>query len=79
MTYNLFEEVVLLKDISGKGLKKGDVATIVEHHPVTDSEDGYTLEVFNALGDTIDIITVSESAITPLTEKEIFSVRSLAV
>ena len=79
MTYNLFEEVVLLKDISEKGLKKDDVATIVEHHPVTDGEDGYTLEVFNALGDTVAVITVSESAITPLTEKEIFSVRSLAV
>ena len=79
MTYDLFEEVVLLKDISEKGLKKDDVATIVEHHPVTDGEDGYTLEVFNALGDTVAVITVSESAITPLTEKEIFSVRSLAV
>ena len=79
MTYDLFEEVVLLKDISEKGLKKDDVATIVEHHPVTDGEDGYTLEVFNALGDTVAVITVSESAITPLSEKEIFSVRSLAV
>ncbi len=79
MTYNLFEEVVLLNDISEKGLKKGDVATIVDHHPVTEGEDGYTLEVFNALGDTVAVITVSESAITPLTEKEIFSVRSLAV
>lgn len=79
MTYDLFEEVVLLKDISEKGLKKGDVATIVEHHPVADGEDGYTLEVFNALGNTIAVITVSESAITPLTDKEISSVRSLAV
>ncbi|MBI2470262.1 MAG: DUF4926 domain-containing protein [Planctomycetes bacterium] len=79
MAYNLFEEVVLLKDISEKGLKKGDVATIVEHHPVADGEDGYTLEVFNALGDTIAVITVPESAIAPLTESEIFSVRSLAI
>ena len=79
MTYQLFEEVVLLKDIAEKGLKKGDVATIVEHHPVADSEDGYTLEVFNVLGDTIAVITVPESAIAPLTQDEIFSVRSLAV
>lgn len=77
MTYNLFEEVVLLKDLPEKGLKKDDVATIVEHHPVADGKDGYSLEVFNALGDTIAVITVSESAIEPLTEKEIFSVRSL--
>ncbi|OHB97029.1 MAG: DUF4926 domain-containing protein, partial [Planctomycetes bacterium RIFCSPHIGHO2_12_39_6] len=58
MIYNLFEEVVLLKDISEKGLKKGDVATIVEHHPVAGGEDGYTLEVFNTLGNTIAVITV---------------------
>jgi hypothetical protein len=79
MTYRLFEEVVLLENIAEKGLKKGDVATIVEHHPVTDGEDGYSLEVFNALGNTIAVITVSESAIEPLTENEIFSVRSLAM
>ena len=60
-----------------KGLVKGDVATIVEHHPVADGEDGYSLEVFNALGGTIAVIAVSESTIEPLAENEIFSVRAL--
>jgi hypothetical protein len=78
MTYKLFEEVVLTKDIPKRGLKKGDVATIVEHHSVSDKEDGYSLELFNALGDTIAVITLPESAIEPLTENKIFSVRSLA-
>jgi len=77
MKYKLFEEIVLNKDIPGKELKKGDVATIVEYHPVTDGEDGYSLEIFNVLGDTIAVITVPESAIEPLTEDEIFSVRPL--
>ena len=79
MTCKLFEEVVLTKDIPEKGLKKGDVATIVEHHPVSGGEDGYSLELFNALGDTIAVITLPESAVEPLTVNEIFSVRSLAV
>ncbi|MFO0793604.1 MAG: hypothetical protein U0586_06025 [Candidatus Brocadiaceae bacterium] len=35
MTYKLFEEVVLLKDIPEKKLEKGDVATIVERPPVS--------------------------------------------
>jgi hypothetical protein len=78
MTYQLFEEVVLLEDITAKGLKRGDVATIVEYHPVAKGEDGYTLEVFNALGDTIAVVTVAVSVIAPLTEDEIFTVRSLA-
>lgn len=78
MTYQLFEEVVLLEDIAEKGLLKGDVATIVEYHPVPDGEDGYSLEVFNVLGDTIAVITLPESALAPLTANEVFSVRALA-
>ena len=78
MRYELFEEVALTRDIPKKGLKKGDIATVVEHHPVPDGEDGYSLEIFNVLGDTIAVITVPESAIEPLTEDEIFSVRSVA-
>lgn len=78
MTYQLFEEVVLLEDVPDKGLLKGDVATIVEHHAVLDGEDGYSLEVFNVLGNTIAVITLPESAIAPLSENEVFSVRALA-
>lgn len=77
MTYKLFEEVVLKKDIPEKKLKRGDVGTVVEHHPVSGGEDGYSLEIFNALGDTISVITIAESAIVPITKDEIFSVRSL--
>jgi len=79
MRYRLFREVVLKKDISAKNLKKGDIATVVEYHPVSGGEDGYSLEVFNALGNTIAVITVEESAIESLTENEVLSVRELAV
>ena len=78
MTYRLFDEVVLTKVVPEKGLQKGDVVTIVEHHAVPDGEDGYSLELFNALGDTIAVITLPESAIAPLSENEVFSVRALA-
>lgn len=78
MKHRLFEEIVLGKDIPEKGLKKGDVATVVEHHPSSGGEDGYSLEVFNALGDTIAVVTVPESLIESLTENEVFSVRSIA-
>lgn len=77
MKYKLFEEIVLNKDIPEKNLKKGDVATIVEHHPVAEGEDGYSLEIFNVLGDTVAVIAVPESTIEPLTKDEVFSVRPL--
>lgn len=79
MKFELFKEVVLVKDISEKGLKKGDVATIVEHHPSDVSEDGYSLEVFNVLGETIAVVTVPESDIEPLNKNGIFNVRSLEI
>ena len=77
MKYKLYTEIVLLKDVPEKGLKKGDIATIVEHHPADALEDGYSLEVFNAIGDTIALLTVSESDIESLKEDEVLSVRSL--
>ncbi|MBF0388835.1 MAG: DUF4926 domain-containing protein [Desulfamplus sp.] len=78
MKYNLFEEIILAKDIPEKKLKKGDVATIVEYYPVSEGEDGYSLEVFNTIGDTLAVITVEESAIEPFIEDAVFCVRSLA-
>ena len=51
MTFKLYEEVVLTKDIPNNALKKGDVATIIEQHLVSDGEVGYSLELFDALGE----------------------------
>jgi hypothetical protein len=53
------------------------VATIVDHHPVAESEDGYSLEVFNAVGETIAVLVVSESQIEPLMSNEVLHIRIL--
>jgi len=52
-----------------------DFVKIIDYHPVPGGEDGYSIEVFNALGDTIAITSVAESALAPLEENEVFSVR----
>jgi hypothetical protein len=78
MKLELFKRVALRVDLPEHGLRKGDVATIVEHLPGKDCEDGYALEVFNAVGDTIAVITVPQSAVAPLTADVIPSVRPLA-
>jgi len=77
MKFKLFEEVILMTDIVKSGLRRGDVATVVEYHSVPYGEDGYSLEVFNVLGDTIAVITVVESAIAPLAANQVFHVRAL--
>jgi len=77
MKYDLFQDVTLAIDIPEKGLLKGDIATVVEHYPAIDAEDGYSLEVFNALGETIAVVTVSESDIEALSANEVLTVRTM--
>jgi hypothetical protein len=77
MRFELFTRVALREDFPQYKLCRGDVATIVEHHPVPDDEDGYSLEVFNAVGETIAVIAVAESQIEPLMTNEVLHVRVL--
>ena len=74
MKFQLFNRVALREDLTQYNLRRGDVATIVEHHPAA-GEDGYSLEVFNALGDTIAVITVAESQIQPLNNNQVLQIR----
>ncbi len=78
MPYELFTRVSLADDLPAKGLRRGDVATIVDTHPGTNGQEpGYSLEVFNAIGETIAVLTVRESQIEPLARDEILHVRHL--
>ena len=48
------------------------MATVVETHPGrADQEQDYSLEVANAMGDTIAIVAVAESQIEVLTKGEL--------
>ena len=78
MKFPLFKQVALARDISQDSLKKGDIAMVVEHHPVTGGEDGYSLEVFSAIGETIVVTVVPESAIEALRADQVLSARPLA-
>jgi hypothetical protein len=50
MKHKLFTRVALKVDLPKHGLYRGDVATVVEHHPrPRRQEPGYSLEVFNAV------------------------------
>lgn len=80
MKFQLYKQVALAQDIPEDGLRKGDVATVVDHHkhPEPGGEDGYSIEVFNAVGDTIVVTVVPESAIEALRDDQVLSVRFLA-
>ncbi len=80
MKLELYQRVALLHDVPEHRLKKGDVATLVDYVPHPGGgEDGYVLEVFNAVGESIAVIAVPMSAVVPLRSDEILSVRLLEV
>lgn len=78
MKIELYEQIALKHDLPDYGLKQGDIATLVDYvpHP-QNGEEGCILEVFNAVGESIAVIVVPISAITPLHANEVLSVRSL--
>jgi hypothetical protein len=80
MKFEMFSRVALKTDVPEDGLRRGDVATIVEYHQGRPGQEpGYSLEVFNAVGETVAVITLRESQIEPLSPREILHVRPLEV
>jgi len=61
MNFELYTDVILLKEIPEENLKIGDVGTIVEYHYVEGLETGYSVEFFDLLGDTVAVATVPKS------------------
>ena len=64
-------------DVPAEGIRRGDIATVVEWHPAptSASEPGYSVEVFNALGDTLAVLTLPESSFEALRRDEVLRVR----
>ena len=77
-TVKLYDRISLNRAFPEYNLKQGDIATFIDTVPDPEGiEEGYILEVFNALGESIDVVTVPKSAVAPLKPNEILSVRSL--
>ena len=78
MKFELYTDAVLTRDVPEHKLKRGDIVKLVDHHVAPDGSEGYSIEVFNAVGDTIAVTAVSETSLEPLREDEILSARVLA-
>jgi hypothetical protein len=79
MALELYQQIALTHDVPDANLYQGDVAVLVDFidHP-SGGEQGAILEVFNALGESIDVVTVPVSAIAPLNADQIPAVRNRA-
>ncbi len=74
----LYDRVALVRDLDEYGLKRGDVATLVDRAPHPNGgPEGAILEVFNALGDTLMVVTVPVDDVESLHENEVLAVRTL--
>jgi Domain of unknown function (DUF4926) len=75
----LYQNVALKRDLPEHGLKRGDVATLVDYvpHP-SGGEEGCVLEVFNALGESLTVLSLPVSEIEELNAGEVLAVRRLA-
>ncbi|HEY2292801.1 MAG TPA: DUF4926 domain-containing protein [Thermoanaerobaculia bacterium] len=78
MSWPLYQRVALKRDLPEQNLKTGDVATLVDYVPHPEGgEQGYVLEVFNALGESIAVVAIRESEIESLHAGEVLAVRPL--
>ena len=79
MKHARYQRVALCVDLDEYGLKKGDAATLVDHvsHP-SGGEDGCVLEVFNAVGESLAVVTVKESDVRALQADQVLTVRHAA-
>jgi hypothetical protein len=78
MPFDLYTAVALAQDLPEEGLRRGDVATIVDRVHTAAGDEGYLLEVFNALGQTLKVVAVPASALQPLSAGQILTVRPFA-
>jgi hypothetical protein len=77
MNYDLFTDVALTRDLPAHELRRGDVVRLIDRHVGPDGKEGYSIEVFNAVGDTVAVTVVDEDAVEALQSDEVLSVRRI--
>jgi hypothetical protein len=77
LKFDLYTDAALACDVPEHRLRRGDLVKLVEHHVAPDGTEGYSIDVFNALGETIAVTAVPETALEPLGEDEVLCARVL--
>ncbi len=77
MRFELYTDAALTRDVPDFGLRRGDVVKLIDHHIAPDGGEGYSIEVFNAVGETLAVTAVPAAALEALREDEVLSIRPL--
>jgi hypothetical protein len=79
MAFELYSDVILTRDVVERGLRAGDVGTVVERHIVPGTgEEGYSVEFFDMIGNAVAVVTVPASALRLPTPMDRPAVRALS-
>lgn len=70
--------MILTRDITERGLRIGDVGTVVERHVVSGVEEGYSVEFFDMTGNSVAVVTVPASALRMPTRADLPAVRAVS-
>lgn len=79
MNLKRFKDTKLTCDVPEHQLKRGDIVKLVDYHVAPDGTKGYSIEVFNAVGDTIAVIAVPTTTLEALRDDEVLCPRPLNV
>lgn len=79
MHFDMYGDVILTGDVIEYGLRAGDVGTVVEQHRVPGvAEEGYSVEFFDMIGNTVAVVTLPASALRLPTPADRPAVRALS-
>lgn len=79
MTFELYSEVILTRDVPEEGLRAGDVGTVAERHAAPGTGDeGYSVEFFDMNGNTVGVAALSPGALRLPTAADRPAVRALS-
>ena len=74
----LYQRVVISRDLPDANLQAGDLAWLVDYVLCPEGKGiNCLLEVYNALGEAIGVVTIPVSAIAPLSADHVPTVREL--
>jgi len=78
MKIELYKDAALARDLPEHGLRRGDILKVVDHHIAADGTEGYSAEIINATGETLDVVTIPEDALQSLRDNEILCARTFS-
>jgi hypothetical protein len=79
MPFEMYSDVILTRDVPERGLRAGDVGTVVERHAVSGvSEEGYSVEFFDMTGNSVAVVTLPQGALRLPTPADRPAVRALS-